>query len=144
MNTSSTPNPEPIAGDVHEVIRDVLRDGFPQEIVDALPELWGRPHRLSRSDIVARVEAMRDWQPERVLAGLQQIADEDELYRFGFDCGVEAGFADAVEEMNRHLESVRPQPPRPSGAPIEDAEPESRGWIEFGGAVIDLPDSPQD
>lgn len=118
----STNYPEPIAGDVHETMRDVLRDGFPQELVDEVLDMWGRQHRLSHEDIAARVEATRGAAPDRVRAVLQQIIDEDELYRWGYDLGYEAGYERAVAEMNKHLESVRPGSPRPSGAPIEADE----------------------
>lgn len=120
MNTSSINFPEPIAGDIHETMRDALRDGFPRELVDEVLDMQGGPHRLAHADIRARVEAMRGSAPDRVRAVLQQILDEDELYRWGYDLGYEAGFDRAVEEMNKHLQSVRPEPPRPSGAAIGD------------------------
>jgi hypothetical protein len=121
--------PEPVAGDVHEIMRQVLANGFPPEMLDVVRELQGGPHRLSRETIESRVEAMRGQEVDRIRAGLQQIVDEDELFRWGFDLGYEAGYDKAVAEMNTHLRSVRPEPPRPSGAPVD-----------YKGAVVEMPD----
>lgn len=92
-----------VAADADAVIKRITSHGFPAGISD---DLWGVEHRLSAEAIVVRVRQLgRRTSPGQIRAGLQEIINEVELYRWGYDVGYEAGYAKALEDVR--LDAVR-------------------------------------
>lgn len=89
MNTSSTTWPEvDVAPDAEDIIRAEVSRRFPPVLLD---DLWAQPHRLSSEDLAQRIAAMQGQSFSQIRTGLQQIADELELHRWGYDFGYEQG-----------------------------------------------------
>ncbi|WP_327633660.1 hypothetical protein OHB24_27115 [Kribbella sp. NBC_00482] len=79
----------PVAADAEEIIAAAADDA----LRGLLPTVTAEPHRLSIAALTERVEALGGKPVDEMRAGLQAIANELELHRWGYDNGFEDGDA---------------------------------------------------
>lgn len=110
MNT-----PEPVAPNAEDVIAAAGDDA----VRGLMPTVTAQPHRLSAEALRERVAALQGRTVVELRAGLQAVADELELHRWGYDLGFEegqqAGYDRAVNDtiadpdaFTRRLLEIRP------------------------------------
>lgn len=92
MNTSlPTAWPqEDVPPNADDIITAEVSRRFPPVLLD---DLWAHPHQLSAEGLAERIGALQGQSFQQIRAALQQIVDELEIHRWGFDAGYEAGYA---------------------------------------------------
>lgn len=95
-----------VAPDADDIITAEVSRHFPPVLLD---DLWGHPHRLTSEDLAERIGAMQGRTFSQIRAGLQQIVDELELHRWGWDLGYEqgqqAGYDRAINDSIKNPET---------------------------------------
>lgn len=81
---------EDVPSNADGIITAEVSRRFPPVLLD---DLWAQPHRLSADDLAQRISTLQGQSFSGIRAALQQIVDELEIHRWGFDAGYEAGYA---------------------------------------------------
>lgn len=108
MNTSS-----PIDEPVSPTAEDVIATAADSTLRGLLNTMWAEPHRLSSEALADRVRSMRGGSNDQIRAGLQQIMNELELHRWGYDLGFEAGYAEG--------QTISPSVDHEAAAPVSSS-----------------------